>query len=56
MMLAQPMLDLPRALPPVRRDQNWFQRGTSSRAYRLPRAIQDRLTSSLAGFRNRSAG
>src|SRR5215217_4581886 len=53
---AQPMLPLPRALPPrARRVRKPFQAGTASQPYRLPHEIRDRLVAALAPYRNREA-
>jgi hypothetical protein len=54
-MLAQPMLPLPRALPPrARRNRRAFQPGASA-VYRLPHEVRDRLVAALAPYRNRDA-
>ena len=53
---AQPMLPLPRALPPrARRVRKPFQAGTASQPYRLPHEVRDRLVAALAPYRNREA-
>src|SRR5215213_5737727 len=53
---AQPMLPLPRALPPrARRVRKPFQAGTASQPYRLPHEVRDRLIAALAPYRNREA-
>src|ERR687889_2448281 len=53
---AQPMLPLPRALPPrARRNRRPFAAGTASQPYRLPHEIRDRLVAALAPYRNREA-
>src|SRR5215213_11975354 len=53
---AQPMLPLPRALPPrARRNRRPFQTGTASQTYRLPHEVRDRLIAALAPYRNREA-
>src|SRR5919107_696726 len=56
MLAAQPMLPLPRALPPrARRNRRPFLAGTCSQPYRLPHEIRDRLVPALAPYRNREA-
>ena len=53
---AQPMLPLPRALPPrARRVRKPFQAGTGSHPYRLPHEVRDRLVAALGPYRNREA-
>src|ERR687889_1932848 len=56
MLAAQPMLPLPRALPPrARRNRRPFLAGTCSQPYRLPHEVRDRLVPALAPYRNREA-
>ena len=55
-MLAQPMLPLPRALPPrVRSNRRSFRPGTVSQPYRLPHEIKNQLVPALQPFKNREA-